>query len=63
MNFESFRGTTIPNNYDKVINDPVYKNIVKRLKDRNEWSIELKEPCIKESERLIQLIDDELGKM
>lgn len=63
MNFESFGGTSMPNNYDKVINDPVYKNIVITLKSRHSWSIDLKEPCITESVQLIQLIDEVLDKM
>lgn len=63
LNMESFAGEAIPNNYEKVISDPVYKNIVSALKSRQLWSIDLKKPCITESERLIQLIDVELNKM
>ena len=53
----------IPNNYEKVINDPIYKNILGALKTKHLWSIELKDICIDESERLIQLIDKELSKI
>ena len=63
MNMESLSGKAIPNNYEKVISDPVYKNIVSALKNRHTWSIDLKKPCITESEQLIQWIDEELDRM
>ena len=55
--------TENPNNLNKVINDPLFKNIISLKKNLFGWSSYLANSCNKENVRVIQLINDELNKM
>jgi len=60
-NFER-DSTAIPNNYDDLIVNQMFKNILIFTRSIHAWGMELKEPCLKESERIIKMIDEELNK-
>ena len=59
-NFERFNGKAIPNNYDELIKKQKFLNIIVFHKDIHLLGMNLKEPCLNESKRIIELIDIEL---
>ncbi len=61
-NFERPNGFAIPNNYDLLIESQKFINIIVFHKSIHLWGMELKEPCLLESERIIEMIDEELNK-
>ena len=52
----------IPNNYDELLANQQYINMIVWIKSLHNWAIYLKRPCLEESERIIKLIDHELDK-
>jgi len=60
--FELFDANVIPNNYNLLIEDQVFKNYILMKKSLHFWGISLKEPSITETERIIALINEELTK-
>ncbi len=61
-NFERSNGKAIPNNYAELILDQKFKNIIIFHKDIHELGMTLKNPCLDETKRIIDLIDKELDK-
>lgn len=61
-NFERFDNRAIPNDYNDLIKSQKFINIIVFHKDIHLWGIQLKEPCLIESERIIEMIDKELNK-
>jgi Family of unknown function (DUF6090) len=61
-NFERSNNKAIPNNYNELIKNQKFINIIVFHKDMQLWGIQLKEPCLTESERIIKLLDEELNK-
>ena len=61
-NFERSNYKAIPNNYAELVNSQKFINIIVFHKDMHSWGMQLKEPCLIESERIIEMIDEELNK-
>ncbi len=61
-NFERSKGLAIPNNYDDLITNQKFKNIILFHNDIQSWGMDLKKPCLNETVRIIKLIDKELDK-
>ena len=61
-NFERSNGLAIPNNYGDLILNQKFKNIIVFHKDIQALGMTLKNPCLNETVRIINLIDKELKK-
>jgi hypothetical protein len=59
-NFERNNGMARPNNYSELIGNQEYINILVMTKSLHGWSIELKSECLKESNRILKMIEAEL---
>ena len=59
-NFERYDDMALPNNYDELVKNQKFINIIVFHKDIHLLGIRLKEPCLNESQRIIQMIDIEL---
>ena len=54
-------GTLIPNDYREIIRSPELKNIVTQNLGWTIWFIQLKEECLKESKRVLAILEKELN--
>jgi hypothetical protein len=50
----------IPNNYNDLVNNQRFINIIVFHQEIQIWGMELKEPCLIKSERIIEMINKEL---
>lgn len=61
--FERLPGAgAVPNNFEQLLGDQKFINILQIINNLQLWAIQLKEDCIKESDRVTNLIDNELKK-
>jgi len=58
--FERFDGMAIPNDYSQLVGNQQYINLLVMYKSQHNWSIDLKEQCLKESNRVLKMIEGEL---
>ena len=61
-NFERSDGKAIPNNYNDLLENQKFINIIAFHTSIQSWGIQLKEPCLSGSKRIIEMIDKELIK-
>lgn len=54
-------GNLVPNDYDRIIRSTELKNIVTQNLSWTIWFIELKENCLRESERVLAILEKEIN--
>jgi type II secretory pathway pseudopilin PulG len=58
--FERSNGMARPNDYHELLGNQEYINHLVLYKSLHNWSIELKSKCLKESDRILKIIEEEI---
>ena len=59
--YKNQAGSSIPHSYQKLLNDPSYYGMITRLQLNRRMIIERSIYCLEQTQKLLQLIEDELG--